>query len=396
MECLNKLLRKVKGGVIIALMLMMCMATVPTFATEVPDTSGEETQPSTTETTNLPHIDMKVKQVKVGDSSQVLVECWASKISDLEILDIAFTYNNTVLEPSNISGDNKNEILDGLFNKEVDGKEVKGIKYENRPEVLNPSTGLNIDEQIAFNTKSKEILSNSFEVADAYKSDLDIFVFQYLAPNGNNEALKFVINKLTDTVISAGDEGVLIGTFSFRKIGDADLDGVFGTTYIGITPGSGDNEDEIRDIENGENCEDIVIFEYEKYGSIRGTIKSSIINQKENKVLLSSNIQTLTIKIFDLNDEAVKAINWKETGVAYKNTKLTNSGEEKEIGLPEPYQKHEIQLTNDGTFEIPEILFGEYVVLIDKDYYGDFIITNVKINSGNKDIDFSRSHCFTI
>lgn len=380
MKCLNKLLMKVKSGVIIVLMLMMCMAQTPAFATEIPDTSGGEEQPPVTETANLPHIDMKVKQVKVGDASQVLVECYASRISDLEILDIAFTYNNTVLEPSYINGDNKNEILDELSN----------IKYENRPEILDPSTGLNIDEQIAFNKKSKEVLSNSFEFADTYKTDLDIFVYQYLAPNGSNEAIKFVINKLTDTVISAGDESVLIGTFSFRKISDADLDGVFGTNYIGITPGSGENEDEIRDIENGENCEDIVIFEYEKYGSISGTIKASIINPKENNVLLSSNIKTLTVKIFDLNDETVKNIDWTVTGINYKNTKLTNSGEEKEIGLPEPYQTHAIQLADDGTFVIPEILFGEYVVLIDKDYYGDFIITNVKINSGNKDIDFSK------
>lgn len=387
MKCLNKLLMKVKSGVIIVLMLMMCMAQTPAFATEVPDTSGGEEQPPVTETANLPHIDMKVKQVKVGDVSQVLVECYASRISDLEILDIAFTYNNTVLEPSYISGDNKNEILSELSN----------IKYENRPEILDPSTGLNIDKQTAFNKKSKEVLLNSFEFADTYKTDLDVFVYQYLAPNGSNEALKFVINKLTDTVISAGDESVLIGTFSFRKISDADLDGVFGTNYIGITPGSGENEDEIRDIENGENCEDIVVFEYEKYGSISGMIETGYLNGEKFEQI-GKNIAT--IKLYNASD--VTEFNWTEVGNVYKTNRLRLqpiiTGDYEVCYRPDNSKTPEIKPvlettmteTDLGKFKLDKVLFGEYVVIIDKLNYADYIIQNIIIDGTNKDIDLGN------
>lgn len=373
MECLNKVLKKVKSGLIMTLIFMMCITTVPSFATDPVIEEGPpgSTEGETTET-NLPHIDMKVKVgSKVGGANQVLVECWASKINNLAEIDIAFTYDNTILEPSYINGDNKNEILDGLLNveEEVDGEKViteRGIKYENRPEVLNPSTGLNIDEQTAFNNKSKQVLSNSFEFKSGYENYLDIFVFQYLAPNGNNEALKFVIRNETINDIPNITDEVLIGTFSFRKISDASLEGTFATKYIGITSDNNDEGWDIRDITGGpnndieKNCEDLVEFVYEKFGSISGTIVTKDID--------SCNIAT--IKIYKKNE--VESIKWDSVESEY---------DEQRSKLKE-LEKIEYTTTVDdnGKFLI-EVPFDKYVVLIDKYMYVDYIITDIDVSN---------------
>lgn len=379
MECLNKLLRKVKSGLIITLVLMMCITTQPSFAAE--PAVGEEPTTSTEGETNLPHIDMKVKQVKVKneasqeESSQVLVECWASKMSNLEQLDITFTYNNMVLEPSYINGDNKNEIL----------SELSDIKYANRPEVLDPSTGNNIDKQTAFNTKSKNILSNSFEIT---KSDLEVFAFQYCAPEGNTEALEFAINtQLADGVAIEAEE-VLIGTFSFRKIGEAaDLDGVFGTNYIAITP----SDDAIRDKGNGENCEELITFVYEKYGSISGKITASMKDEYGNELNKNWNKPTVTLKLYE--EGTVDISEWYKIGAEYINCKMDKFGEKLESRLPSTSDNNPpyvIESDDEGNFKIENVYFGTYDLLIDKDYYADVIITNIKIDSNHKDIDLVK------
>ncbi len=365
MECLNKLLKKFKSGVIIALMLMMCTTTMPSFATEPtteepPASTGEET-----EVTNLPHIDMKVKQVKVGDTNQVLVECWASKLNNLEGIDIVFTYDKTVLQPSYINGDSTNEILEG----------IDTIKWETRPDVIDPSTHLSIEEEEDFRRRNLNLLSKSFEFKNGYENDLEIFAFQYLATNENNEAVKFVTQKKTNTEITTEEE-VLLGAFSFRKISDASFEGTFSTKYIGITSDNNEDGFEIRDTEYGENCEELVEFIYEKYGSITGTIKT-ILPKTETTMYATKNIAT--IKIY--KRESVATVDWSLTTTAYLSVRNN---------LPDPEYQYSTTEEDNGKFLIDKINFGEYVILVDKNLYADYIITDVILSSENKDINLDE------
>ncbi len=377
MECLNKLLKKVKSGLIIALMLMMC-TTMSSFAAD--PTQGA--LPSPAGETTLPHIDMKVKQVKVGDATQVLVECWASKINNLSEIDITFTYNKTILQPSYINGENANQILEG----------IDTIKWETRPDAIDPSTHLSLEQEQDYMNRNKNLLSNSFEFKNGYEDYLDIFVFQYLATDEDNEALQFVTkNKTADDISDITDE-VLIGTFSFRKVSDAEIGeetGTFSTKYIAIT--SDNNEDgwDIRDVtgkKGDTNCEELVNFIYEKYGSISGTITTSIKDENGNELNKQWKNPTATIKLYKKDD--VEISKWSETGTNYINCKMDKSGVKLESKLPEPCKEPTImQTTDNGEFKIEEVEFGEYVILIDKDYYADVIITNLVVSSENKDID---------
>lgn len=378
----NALLLKLTRKLFIAVLLIIICTTSGVYATDITPDDGNTTEP--TVTTTLPYIEMKVKAVKVGESNQILVEMWGSNFTNLEAIEFVFTYNNAKLTPSNVSN---NEIVNDL----------DLYKYEKRPtQAGDKPTALELLEQAEFDQNSTETLSKAFNFETEYASSLDIDLFRYLAPDGNNEAMQFIMSKKDENSNISAIDPVLLGKFSFRQTEGTTLDETeLATSRIkvscddGVTPG--EESYYVRDVENGENCEEIVEFTYEKYGSISGKIKASIINPKDNEVKLNATIKTLTIKIFDMKDESVKDMKmWKTTGATYKNTKLSNTGEEKEIGLPQPYQEHQIQLEADGTFTIPSIEFGEYVILIDKDYYGDFIITNVKINSENKDIDFSK------
>lgn len=378
MECLNKLLKKVKSGVIIALMLMMCITT-PSFAT---DPVIEEGPPESTEEetvgTDLPHMDMKVKVgSKVGGANQVLVECWASKINNLETIDIIFTYDKTILQPSYISGENQNDILAG----------IDTIKWETRRDAIDPSTKLSTDEEIDFMNRNTDLLSKSFEFKNGYGNDLEIFIFQYLATEGNNEAVQFVTEKTTDAEITTEEE-VLLGTFSFRKIGDASLEETFSTRYIGITSDNNEEGFEIRDITGkygDTNCEDLVVFVYEKYGSISGKISASIKSESGRELNKNFDKPIVTVKIYKKED--VKDIDWTITGNNYVNLRINSTGERIESKLPNSYKEFTTEAINCGEFSITEVEFGEYVLLIDKDYYADVIITNLVINSENKDID---------
>lgn len=365
----------------IAILLIIICTTSRVYATNITPDDGTTTEP--TVTTTLPYIEMKVKAIKVGESNQILVEMWGSNFTNFEAMEFVFTYNNTKLTPSNVSD---NQIVNDL----------DLYKYEKRPvQVGDKPTALELLEQAEFDKNSTDALSKAFNFETEYASPLGIDLFRYLAPDGNNEAMQFVMSKKDETTNISATDPVLLGKFSFRKTEGTTLDETeLATSRIKVSCDDGVTEGEesyyVRDVENGENCTEIVEFTYEKYGSISGKIKASIINPKDSEVKLNATIKTLTIKIFNIKDESVKDINWKETGANYKNTKLSNTGEEKEISLPKPYQEHQIQLEADGTFTIPAIEFGEYIILIDKDYYADFIITNVKINSENKDIDFSK------
>lgn len=309
---------------------------------------------------------MKVKQTKVGDANQVLVECWASKINNLSEIDIVFTYDKTVLQPSYINGEKQNAILDG----------IETIKWESRPDVIDPSTQLSNDEELDFQIRNKNLLSNSFEFNNGYGSDLYIFAFHYLATEGNNEAINFVTKKTSGAEITTTDP-VLLGTFSFRKISDVSLEGTFSTKYIGITSNE-NNEDrwDIRDItgvEGDTNCEELVVFVYEKYGSISGTLDLAD-NAKRNKAK-----KVATIKVFE------------KSKVAYMDWSNLSTYKANRLNLPEPdYCFDSMQESDDGKFKVDKILKGEYIILIDKKNFLDYVITGVVIEGTNDNVNLDE------
>lgn len=349
MKCQNIMLKKFKYVLILLLVILMCMA-LPSFATDVNDVSGENG--TTSSTTNLPYIEMQVKSVKVGTSNQVLVECWASNLTNLEGLDVVFTYDNTILEPSYISGSNVNETLSNL----------ESIKYDKKPTTSEGET--------AFRIASTNLLKNSFAFDSAYENVLGVDIFEYRAPNNNKEAMLFAISRkdyLTD--VNATDP-VLIGTFSFRqKDGTTVNDGTFSTQRIKVIcdddPTASDLSAYIREEANGEDCTEIIEFTYQKYGSISGTIAINVKNTKN----------IATIKVF----EKGKTMDWTDLK-NYKSNRLK---------LPTADYEYTTVEADKGIFSIDKIPYGEYEILIDKENYLDYIITNVVIDNSNKDIDLN-------
>lgn len=354
MECRNMKLIKIKYGLIVLALMALCIVN-PLFATKVEASGGG----------SLPYIEMKVKTVKVGSSTQVLVECWASNLTSFEGAEIVFTYDKTVLQPSYISGSNINEEL----------ADLESIKYENRPEVVTPSTAESIATQTAFDNASKNLLSNSFAFDSAYTSTLGIDIFRYLATNGNNEAIQFVMSKkdyLSDVSTTAP---VLIGKFSFKQAeGTAIGAGLFSTKRIKVicddNPSASDLTSYIREEANGEDCTEIVEFTYTKYGSISGTINIDIKKTKN----------IATIKVYEKS--TVETINWNVVGNNYKTIKAT---------LPQPLLEYTTTETDGGSFKIEKVPLGEYVVLVDKANFLDYIITNVVLDSSNYDIDLNST-----
>lgn len=352
MECRNMKLIKIKYGLLVLVLMALCIIN-PLFTTKVKASGGG----------SLPYIEMKVKTVKVGSSTQVLVECWASNLTSFEGAEIVFTYDKTVLQPSYISGNNINEEL----------ADIESIKYENRPEVVTPSTAESIAAQTAFDNASKNLLSNSFAFDSAYASTLGIDIFRYLATNGNSEAIQFVMSKkdyLSDVSATAP---VLVGTFSFKQTEGTSIEaGLFNTKRIKVicddNPSASDVTSYIREEANGEDCTDIIEFTYTKYGSISGTIS---IDMKKTKNIA-------TIKIYEKS--TVETINWDAVGNKYKNAKAN---------LPQPTLEYTTTEADAGSFKIEKVPLGEYVILVDKANFLDYIITNVVLDSSNYDIDLN-------
>lgn len=369
----NALLLKLTRKLFIAVLLIIICTTSGVYATDITPDDGNTTEP--TVTTTLPYIEMKVKAVKVGESNQILVEMWGSNFTNLEAIEFVFTYNNAKLTPSNVSN---NEIVNDL----------DLYKYEKRPtQAGDKPTALELLEQAEFDQNSTETLSKAFNFETEYASSLDIDLFRYLAPDGNNEAMQFIMSKKDENSNISAIDPVLLGKFSFRQTEGTTLDETeLATSRIkvscddGVTPG--EESYYVRDVANGENCTEIVEFTYEKYGSISGMIEASI--EKDKGKYLSKNI--CSIKLYKA--EEVKDLDWTLTGPKNYIPLRDN--------LPEPYMTYDVVEDNKvegkdySEFKIENIEYGDYVILIDKPYYVDFIITNVKLESSNKDLDFSK------
>lgn len=359
----NALLLKLTRKLFIAVLLIIICTTSGVYATDIAPDDGNTTEP--TVTTTLPYIEMKVKAVKVGESNQILVEMWGSNFTNLEAIEFVFTYNNAKLTPSNV---NSNEIVNNL----------DLYKYEKRPtQAGDKPTALELLEQAEFDQNSTETLSKAFNFETEYASSLDIDLFRYLAPSENIEAMQFIMSKKDETTNISATDPVLLGKFSFRQTEGTTLDETeLATSRIkvscddGVT--SGEESYYVRDVANGENCTEIVEFTYEKYGSISGIIETSISTIDGKKTYSSKNITNIELyessKVADIN-------------FADKNYRKS---------LPEPDREYRTTEEENGVFKIENIDFGNYVVIIDKDNYADWIITNVDINSSNKDIDFSN------
>lgn len=354
----------------IAILLIIICITSGVFATDITPGEGSTTEPTEpTVTSTLPYIEMKVKAIKVGESNQILIEMWGSNFTNFEGMEFVFTYNNEKLTPSNVSDNNIVENLDSY-------------KYEKRPTQKGEKpTELELLEQAEFDQESTKMLSKAFSFETEYTDPLEIDLFRYLAPEGNNEAMQFTMSKKDKTTEISATDPVLLGKLSFRQTEGTTLDETeLATSRIKVSCNDGAIEGEesyyIRDVqsenEGEKDCTEIVEFTYEKYGSISGTI-TTILPKTETDMYSTKNIAT--IKIY--KKESVASIDWNLTLSAYVNARNT---------LPEPEYEYTTTETDNGKFLIENINFGEYVILVDKNLYADYIITDVILSSSNKDI----------
>lgn len=366
MECKNMLSKRIKC-VLIILLIMLTTINVPVFAVEDADVTDPAPIASSA------YIEMKVKTVKVGETNQVLVECWASNLTMLESMDIAFSYDSTKLEPSNISS---NDILENL------------ASIKTWPTPINPSTGLSNEEEEAFNNRSFEILSNSFAFEENYQTKLALDIFRYV--NTEKETLQFVMSKKDDTatIDISGEE--LIGTFSFvQKEGATIEEGVFNPEKNIVICNNG--SDDVVIVDN------TLEFTYQKYGSISGKIETGYMNGDKFEQI-GKNIAT--VKLYNVSD--IAEFDWTEVGSTYKTNRLklqpiiTGDYEvyyrPDNSKIPEIKPVLEITIAEEdlGKFKLDKVLFGEYIVIIDKVNYADYIIQNIVIDGTNKDIDLGN------
>lgn len=348
--------------VLIVVVLILTYATMNTYAT---DTTGTIEGDSGDTASNLPYIEMKVRPVKVGTTNQITVECWGSKFNKLEGMEMVFSYDSNKLTPSQV---NDNVIMIDL----------DSIKYDKRPDDI---YGDSTEDIAKFDIKSTTILSKSFEVSNEYKDLLSVSKFKYLAPVDNIETMQILIGKTKSLPELNADEPTLLGTFSFKQTDNTTIDGTeFNTSRIKIY--CNDYEDTYtREQEKGEDCTEIIEFTYERYGSISGKISASIKSDKEKELNKNYNNPIATIKIYKKEAVEEKKIDWSATGTTYANYRTNNQ-------LPEScLEPITIVADDEGNFKIENIEFGTYDLLIDKDYYADVIITNIVINSDNKDIN---------
>lgn len=371
-----KVLRQIKYIIIAFLVTLVCIYT-NVYATDVGLKTAENTDSTNT---NLPHLEMKVKAINVGASKQILVECWASKFQHLEGAEIVFTYDNRKLTPSNITN---NEAID-----------LDDVKYEKRPTEL--------EEQEEFDKNSTSLISNSFAFENEYSSILGIDLFRYLAPDNNNETLQFVISKKDYLQDISSIDSILLGKFSFKQTEGIEIEeNEFATKRIKIICDDSLNGDELsiymREEAKGEDCTEIVEFTYEKYGNISGAIETGYHNATGFETV-GKNIAT--IKLYNASD--VSDFEWDSVGNTYKTKRLEiqpiiegeynlcyrpNKNETPKI---EPVM--EITTTEEdlGSFKLEKVLFGEYVIVIDKLNYADYIITDVVVDATNKEIDLGN------
>lgn len=283
-------------------------------------------------------IDIVVKSTKNNGTSQVLVEFWAKKISNFEIMDIILKTDTTKLMPTKI--EDNTELSD--FDK---------IQYEGDP----------TDEKRQI---SKEVLSNTFEFG---QEGLAINTFEY-----RGQDLIQLTLRATDysNLISATENKVLLGKMSFKLDGEIEQN-EFSVSRISLI--CNDNEDGFsRNSIDGEICSELARIEYLLKGSISGQVEANTYSSRT----LSKNIAT--IKVF--TKESVKDINWEATGNAYKEIR---------DNLPEPVAEYTTTAEDNGSFKVEELEYGEYVILVDKNNYTDCIITDIQVNS-NEDTNLTE------
>lgn len=371
MKSKNMILKKLKN-IFIFFLVIVLLTTTQLFAVE---TENNQTSENTENSASLPHIEMRVKSKSIVDSNsersnQVLVEAWATNISNIVGLEILFTYDGRIIQPSYISGNNENKNIEDL----------SSIKPTAQQETITQ------EEQNKLNNKSRELLSNSFEFSQAYKNVLGIDIFKYYETTEENETIQFVLSRKDYSKEIDETSEILIGTFSFRQADGVTIeDSLFSTKRIKVEQDENLKSDEEEKIIYNERdksknpddvCEEIIVFVYEKYGSISGLIDASIL-QANGKSYTSKNIAT--IKIYKAED--VQNINWTLDGNKYIAERAS---------LPEPELEYTTFEKDNGAFKIENIKFGKYVILIDKDYWGDFILTDVVIDSANKNINLSE------
>lgn len=357
----NILLSKMKKT-----LLIICVILISTI-TQVYATETTENENGTE--SSEPYIEMKVTSRKKGENNQILVEMYGSKFKDLQAIETVFTYDSTKLTPSNIE---TNEPLD-----------LTTIKYDQRPAYYEkPITDAEQNEVDNFNKESLNILSNSYTTNTNYSEQLGVSKFLFLAPNENTEALQFLLKNKKSTPNITSEEKVLLGTFSFTQTAGTKIEeNEFSVRRIKISCLDLNSEDGIAQYERSkivednipsDKCEELMEFKYEQYGSIKGTIDASITTAGGEKRYGSKNITN--IEIYETSSLA-------EINFTDKNYWKS---------LPEPYREYKTTIDENGVFKIENIDFGNYVIIFNKDNYADFIITNVDINSDNKDIDFSN------
>lgn len=357
----NILLSKMKKT-----LLIICAILISTI-TQVYATETTENENGTE--SSEPYIEMKVTSRKNGENNQILVEMYGSKFKDLQAIETVFTYDSTKLTPSNIE---TNEPLD-----------LTTIKYDKRPAYYeNPKTDAEQNEVDKFDERSLNILSTSYKPYTDYSEQLGVSKFLFLAPSENTEALQFLLKNKKSTPNITSEEKVLLGTFSFTQTAGTKIEeNEFSVRRIKISCLDLNSEDGIAQYERSkivedkipsDKCEELMEFIYEQYGSISGTIDASITTAGGEKRYGSKNITN--IEIYETSSLA-------EINFTDKNYWKS---------LPEPYREYKTTIDENGVFKIENIDFGNYVIIFNKDNYADFIITNVDINSDNKDIDFSN------
>lgn len=420
----QSVISKLKQMLIVFLLVFVCTVTV-SYATETEP--GNENDQDSAEETNLPYMEMIVKSTKLESSKQITVDWWAYNVTKMQAFDLKFAYNSSYLQPSYISGENKNEVLEN----------ISAIKYDKRVDIVNEEK---------FDLASKNELLNSFSFDEQYKDILKVQIFrydnsEYREINGKQtefEKLQFFVSlnyealfqgeELNGEVTTINpDEPIKIGTFSFRVSDDNPIieEGTFFATRINIT--CDDQEDGFttytRDAEEDtEDCSEMIGFVYEKYGSISGTIKNVRMGREKNTLPYEYiNIDNSSATIYVYNSEDVEDIDWEATGIMnYKkmrgekiqpflsttcsegslniayipNQNLTE--EEKESLIPLAVPAYTIKSEDMGNFKIENILFGSYVILIDAPLYADYIITDITISEANRDINFNNTSIGTI
>lgn len=392
----NKVLKKFK---LIILLLIVMLVNISTQVLASEENIEEETPTITAE--SIPYIEMRVKTKKINEEKQVLVECWASNLTKLEGINMTFIYDGTKVQPSYVSGEKQNQLLEETINGET--VNLDSIKYDKMPTLPDPNTGSLLDAQEQFYIKSKALLSNSFEFKNGYENQLNIQTFKYLSQNNNIEGLQFAIT--TENPVIDAATPILLGTFSFKQMDSTiniqKVEGIFGENSIGVfSPKSINimcyNDPTLNPETDEPNFYDkTLVFTYEKYGSLSGTIELGYDRNGKFTKFTGKKVYDVRIGLYELG--TVSDLNFESVGGTYRKmrtklkplltgTKYSNKYRFDKDAIPTITPVREIITSYDDVndkkqieFQIDEIEPGAYLIFIDREDYGDYIIKNLQI-----------------